>query len=204
MHPHLTRRFVLLAAMPALAGCSAVSALNAAAEPIDTFDLAPVAGSRTGRRTSRTLLVATPEAPAAIASDRILIRPTPAAITYLPDARWSDDLTRVVQSLLIRSISGTTRIGYVGQADGGPVPDTALLVRIDAFEARVRPDTSIEITIDIALTLLDDRDQRVVATRSFVRTTRAADDSAAAIVAAFQSVLDVILPVMADWVVAAA
>lgn len=202
MHtPHLTRRFVLLGAITTMGGCSAVTALNSAAEPIDTYDLVPVAGSRGGRRTARTLLVAKPEAPAAIASDRILIKPTPAAITYLPDGRWSDDLPLVIQSLLIRSISGTARIGYVGQADGGPVPDTALLVRIDAFEAHVLPDASIEIAVDIALTLLDDQDQRVLATRSFAQNLRAADDSPAAIVAAFQTVLNTILPAMADWAV---
>ena len=52
-------------AIAALGGCSAVSALNSASRPLDTYDLLPVAGSKSGRRTTRTLLVATPAASAA-------------------------------------------------------------------------------------------------------------------------------------------
>ena len=198
---NLTRRSALLGMTMALGGCSAVSALNSAAQALDTYDLVPVPGSSAGRRSGATLLVARPETPGALATDRIMIKPDPRSITYLPDARWSDELPLVVQSLLIRSISGTGRIGYVGQSDGGPVPDTALLVRVDAFQVAVTADQLFEITVDIALTLLSDADQRVIATRSFSQSTKARDDSPATIVAAFQQVLDVVLPAMADWVV---
>jgi cholesterol transport system auxiliary component len=197
----LTRRIALLAAISALSGCSAVSALNSAAQPLDTYDLSPAAGAKTGRRTAHTLLVARPEAPAAIATDRIMVKPGPVAITYLPDARWTDETPLVVQSLLIRSISATGRIGYVGRSDGGPVPDTALLVRMDAFQVNVSPDGGFSVEIDVALTVLNDRDQRVIVTRSFAQSAAAANDSPESIVAAFQGVLDQLLPAMADWVV---
>ncbi len=197
----LTRRIALLGAISSLGGCSAVSALNSAAQPLDTYDLSPAAGAKTGRRTSHTLLIARPEAPAAIATDRIMVKPGPVSITYLPDARWSDEAPLVVQSLLIRSISATGRIGYVGRSDGGPVPDTALLVRMDAFQVGVLPDGAFSVEVDIALTVLSDRDQRVIATRSFAQTAAAANDSPESIVAAFQAVLDKLLPAMANWVV---
>ena len=93
----LSRRVALLGGISALGGCSAVSALNSAAQPLDTYDLLPANGSQTGRRTSRTMLVARPEASAAIATDRIMIMPGAASITYLPDARWSDELPLVLQ-----------------------------------------------------------------------------------------------------------
>ncbi len=200
----MTRRAALAGAVSALSACSAVSALNSASEPIDTYDLMPASGAKGGRRTARTLLVARPDAPAAMAIDRIMVKPDAASITYLPDARWSDDAPLVLQSLLIRSISGTGRIGYVGRSEGGPVPDTALLVRMDAFQVNVLPDGALSVEIDIALTLLSDRDQRVIATRSFTRSAAAVDDSAAAVVGAFQNVLDDLLPTMADWAVARA
>ncbi len=197
----LTRRFALLGAMSALGGCSALSSLNAAAQTLDTYDLAPAAGSQGGRRTSRTLLVARPEASAAIATDRIMVKPDAFSITYLPDARWTDDLPLVVQSLIIRSIAGTGRIGYVGSSEGGPVPDSALLVRMDAFQVRILVDGGFEVAVDLALTILNDRDQQVVATRSFAQSARAVDVGPVAIVAAFQRVLDSVLPTMADWAV---
>jgi cholesterol transport system auxiliary component len=195
----LTRRMTLLGAIASLSGCSAVSALNSASKPLDTFDLVPVTGSRSRSRSSRSLLVARPEAPAAIATDRIMIKPDAVSITYLPDARWSDEAPLVLQSLLIRSISGTGRIGYVGQSDGGPIPDTALLVRMDKFHVQVAADGGMIAEIDIALTVLNDRDQRVIAARNFAQSTAAAGDSPAAIVAAFQSDLDALLPSMVDW-----
>lgn len=195
----LTRRIALLGMASALGGCSAVSALNSAAKSLDTYDLMPAAGARTGRRSGATLLIASPEASGAIASDRIMIKPDAQSITYLPNARWSDELPLVVQSLLIRSISGTGRIGYVGRSDGGPVPDTALLVRLDAFQV-VKTDLQFEAIVEIALTLIDDKDQTVIATRDFAQKAIVVDDSPANLVAGFQRVLDVLLPAMADWV----
>jgi cholesterol transport system auxiliary component len=197
----LTRRMALFGGMSALAGCSAVSALNSAATPLDTYDLAARPGNRSGRRTSRTLLVARPQATAAVASDRILVKPDAVAITYLPNARWTDELPLVVQSLLIRSISGTGRVGYVGQSEGGPVPDSALLARIDTFQVSVPSPGVFEVAVDIALTVIRDRDQSVVSSRSFAGSASAALDTPAAIVAAFQEVLDTLLPQMADWAV---
>jgi cholesterol transport system auxiliary component len=201
----LTRRTALvLGASCVLGGCNALSSLNAAARPLDTYALAPAAGSATGRRTTRTLLVATPEASAALSTSRVLVRTGPAAITYLPDAQWSDELPLVLQSLLIRSISDTGRIGYVGKADGGPIPDTALLVRLDAFDVIAGGDGTFRTSVEMTLTLLNDSTQRVIASQGFAQSLPVDDDSAAAIVTGFQRTLDTLLPSAADWAIARA
>ncbi|WP_322889527.1 MULTISPECIES: ABC-type transport auxiliary lipoprotein family protein [unclassified Yoonia] len=200
----LTRRLAIFGGAVALSGCSAVSALNSAGTARDTYDLIPPSGSVTGRQTQRTLLVALPDATAAINTDRILVRPNAAAITYLPDGRWTAELPRVVQSLLVRSISATGRIGYVGPAEGGPVPDSALLTRVDAFDVTIGADGIPVAAIDMTLTVLNDRDQRVLATRRFSQSVPVANDSSAAIVAGFQALVDSLLPAMADWVLASA
>jgi cholesterol transport system auxiliary component len=191
----------LIGAVCSFSGCSAITSLNTAAKPLDTYDLRPVAGARAGGRKSRTLLVAQPQAPAALATDRILIKPDPASITYLPGARWSDELPAVVQSLLIRSISQTGRIAYVGRTDAGPIPDKALLVRIDAFDVSVLEDGTFEVQVGLDLTIINDRDQRVVATRLFSQYNEVLSDDPKMIVAAFQAVLNDILPSMSDWAV---
>jgi cholesterol transport system auxiliary component len=197
----LTRRVVFLGATAALSGCSAISALNASAQPLDTYDLSPAAGAKAGRRSTHTLLVARPEASATIATDRIMLKPNPISITYLPDARWSDEAPLLLQSLLIRSISATGRIGYVGSSDGGPVADTAILVRMDAFHVEILPDGQLLVVVDIALTVVNDQDQRVIGTRAFAQSAPAANDSPTIIVAAFQTALDTLLPEMVDWIV---
>jgi len=196
-----TRRKALMGAVCSLSGCSAITSLNAAAKPLDTYDLRPVAGSLAGGRKSRTLLVAQPQAPAALATDRILIKPDPASITYLPNARWSDELPTLVQSLLIRSISQTGRIAYVGRSDAGPIPDKALLVRVDAFEVSILEDGRFEVQVGLDLTVINDRDQRVVATRLFSQSSEVLGDDPRMIVAVFQAVLNDLLPSMSDWAI---
>ena len=120
----------------------------------------------------------------------------------LPDARWVDEVPAVVQSLLIRSISETGRIAYVGRTDAGPIPDKALLVRIDAFEVNALESSAFSVTVDLDLTLINDSNQRVVASRRFSQTDLVASDDVSRIVAAFQHVLNDLLPAMSDWAIA--
>ena len=195
----LSRRSLLAGVAASLSGCGALASLNAASATLDTYDLTPIPGSTAGRRTRRTLVVARPSGPAGILTDRIMVKPTPSAITFLPEARWPDELPAVLQSLLIRSISGTGRLGYVGTAEGGPVPDLALLTRIDAFQVEIEGETLVA-RMAMQLTLLRDNDQRVLANRSFTTSVPSPGDTPAEIVGAFQAGLNVLLPQMADWV----
>jgi cholesterol transport system auxiliary component len=197
----LTRRTALIGAACSLSGCGALSSLNAAAQPLDTYDLRPAGGSKSGGKTSRTLLIARPQTSAALATDRIMIKPDPASITYLPDARWSDELPAVLQTLLIRSIAETGRVAYVGRSDAGPVPDKALLCRIDAFEVNAMADGRFEVRVEIDLTLINDRDQRVVGSRLYSGSNQVSSDQPEAIVAAFQAIMNDLLPTMADWTI---
>ena len=198
----MTRRAAIIGALSTLSGCTAITSLNSAAAPLDTYDLRPAAGSKSGGRRSRTLLVARPQASAALATDRIMIKPDAVSITYLPDARWVDELTAVLQSLLIRSISETGRIAYVGRSDAGPIPDKALLVRIDAFEVNALGNGTFDVTVDLDLTMINDSTQRVVASRRFSKTVQVGSDQVTEIVGAFQTVLNDLLPAMSDWAIA--
>jgi cholesterol transport system auxiliary component len=198
---HLTRRMALVGAICSLGGCSAISSLNASAEALDTYDLQPAAGSVTGGRIPRTLQVALPQAPAALVSDRIMIKPDAVSITYLPDARWSDEVPALLQTLLVRSIAATGRAAYVGSAGSGPVPDKALLVRIDAFEVVVSNEGTFTAQVDFDLSVINDRDQRVVGTRRFSQSQQVVDDTPASIVSGFQALMDGVLPAMSDWAI---
>jgi len=197
---NLTRRSACLGAFASLSGCNALSALNTAALPMDTFDLRPAPGSQKGPRNAAKLLVARPEASAALATDRIMVRSEGAQITYLPEARWVDEAPIVLQGLLVRSIAASGRIGYVGPSEGGPVPDRALLARMDAFEVTIEPGGGVLVMVDLSLTVLNDRDQQVLGIRNFVQAAVARNDSPSAIAAAFQAALDELLPEAADWV----
>lgn len=200
---HLSRRAAMAGALTMLSGCAALSALGGGGKVLDTYDLNPASGAAGGRRSSRRLVVARPEAPAAIATDRILVKPNPRSITYLPDARWSAEAPLLIQSLLIRSISATGRLGYVGQVENGPVADRVLLARVDAFQAEADEARNLKARVELALTLLNDADQSLIASRSFSGSAAVPGDSPDAVVAAFQTVMDQILLNAAAWVVTA-
>lgn len=199
----LTRR-VFCTALLGLPGCTALGALNDAATPRDTYALQPVTIASGGPRTSRTLLVLEPSAPAAIAIDRMLIQQDALSVTYLPDARWADTVPKMMQTILIQSLSSSGQIGFVGAQGAGPVPDTVLLTRIDAFGVEQMADRSFVARISFDLTVLRDRDQRVLGTKRFATTIAVVDDRAATIARTFQQALEGILPQALVWVLARA
>ena len=190
--------------MLGLPGCSVLGALNDAAVPRDTYALQPVSISSQARRSSRTLLVLEPTAPAAIAIDRILIRQDPLSVTYLPDERWADTVPRMLQSILIQSLASSGQIGFVGAQGAGPVPDVVLLTRIDDFAVNQQADRSFDVRVSFELTVLRDRDQRVLGTRRFATVLPIADDRARTITRAFQQALETLLPQALVWVLARA
>ncbi len=202
----LSRRALVLGGLSALPGCSAVSALNDVSRPLPTFDLRPVSGDTSGPRSRATFLVTDPVSPAVLATDRILVRATPATISYLPDARWSDDLPTLLQSLIIRSLSLTGRVGYVDPPGEGPVPDFALLGRLDTFDVVDISETAqaeaFVARVSLNMTVLRDDTQRVIATRTFDGSAAVPDISPLSIVSTFQSLLDAILPALTSWVIA--
>ena len=197
----LTRRTFALS-MLSLSGCTAINSLNNAALPRDTYQLQPVAVPPQGRRSSRSLMVVLPTAPAAISSDRIMIRQDPLSVMYLPEARWSADVPQMMQSVLIQTLAGTERLGYVGAQGAGPIPDVVLLTRIDAFDVTAQDGGTFSVRISCDLTVLRDRDQRVLGTQRFSQAQVLNNDRTETIVAAFQNLLDVLLPAAATWILA--
>lgn len=196
----LNRRLFLAGSAASLGACSAIAAVDEAATPLDTYDLTPVPGPA-GARGGATLLVLEPETPAALNSDRMLIRPTPQSVAYLPDARWVDILPLLLQSLLIRSLAATERAGFVGASGAGPVPDMVLLTRVDRFDLSLpAPGSAPVAEIDMTLTLLRDIDQSIAGSRRIEARQALADDSPQTAVAGFQALLAAELPGAIDWV----
>ncbi|MEM8822383.1 MAG: ABC-type transport auxiliary lipoprotein family protein [Pseudomonadota bacterium] len=196
----MRRRTILCGLLAVVPGCATLGALESASRPMPTFELTPVPGGG-GRQRPLTLVVARPDAPAAVDTDRILVKPDPLAVAYLPNARWSDDAPMMLQSIVVRSIAGTGRLAHVGPAQGGPVADAVLLLRIDSFQAEPTAEAvSVPIRVALAATLIRDRDQQLVA-RDFSGSATAASESAGDVVSAFQAALDPILPSLADWAV---
>lgn len=195
----LSRRLFLLGVV-ALPGCSVLGSSVAR----DLYELQPVTLPAQTGSTSQRLMVLMPTAPAAIFTDRILIKQDPIAVTYLPDASWSDSVPQMLQSVLIRTLASDGRLGFVGAQGSGPIPNTVLLTRIDAFEVTAQADRRFDVRVSFELTVLRDRDQRVLGTRRVAGSLIITNDSASTIARSFQQLLDDLLPDAAAWVLARA
>jgi ABC-type uncharacterized transport system auxiliary subunit len=188
----------------ALPGCTSLSSLGTSGEVRDVYDLQPVTLPAQDSRTSQRLMILMPTAPAAISTDRILIRQDPIAVTYLPDANWSDSVPQMLQSVLIRTLASDGRLGFVGAQGSGPIPNTVLLTRIDTFEVAALADARFDVHISFELTVLRDRDQMVLGTRRVAGSQIIAVDRADTIARSFQQLLNDLLPQAAAWVLARA
>jgi cholesterol transport system auxiliary component len=209
MTPSRSARAALLAlALAAVSGCAAVSSLDSASRSLPTFELNPVpapAGAASGPGAGRILQVDLPTASGAIATDRIAIKPGPLQVAYLPDGRWVDPAPQHVQSLMVRTLANTGRLGFVGGSTTGPLPDYVLLVDLQAFQAEVAPagtQPPVTAVIRMSLTVVRDIDRRVVASRRFERRVGTTSDDALNVVSAFNAGMDAMLRDVTSWLIA--
>jgi cholesterol transport system auxiliary component len=203
-------KLLRLAALPLalaliLPACTALRSLDSASRSLDTFELQPLAGAPARAHTGRSLAVEGPTASGALATERILVKPNPLQIAYLPGARWVDAAPVHVQSLLIRSIANSGRTGFVGQPASGPLPDYDLLTDLEAFQAEVQRggEPPYQVVVRMTLTLVRDLDGRVVATRRFERSVGAPSSDDATIVSAFNVAMSGLLAEVTAWTVGA-
>jgi len=205
--PRLRAVAVLVALAAATTGCATVSALNGSARALDTYALNPLpaTAATTGRSGSRVVFVADPTAPAAVASDRIVIKPNALQVTLVGDGRWVEAAPAHVRTLIARSLANTGRYALVTTGTVGPLPDFTVMTDIDGFEARLLPEGSpapAQVVVAMTLSVVRDADGRLVASRRFTRTAAASDTDAFAVVAAFEAANGAVLREAVSWATA--
>src|SRR5207342_120642 len=95
-----------------------------------------------------------PTAPAAVASDRIVIKPNALQVTLVGDGRWVEAAPAHVRTLIARSLANTGRYALVTTGTVGPLPDFTVMTDIDGFEARLLPEGSpAPAQVVVAMTL---------------------------------------------------
>jgi cholesterol transport system auxiliary component len=196
----------LLLAAAALAGCSAIAALDRAATPVDAHELR-VPGDVPRARSARNaqLVVETPVAGGAIDTDRILVRPGATRVAYLPDARWSAAAPEMLQTAMVGTFLESGGFRFVGRRPLGARGDVALVSELTAFGAHVAPGReagqgTAEVRVALVATLVREGDGDILATRRFARTAAIPDTSTAAILAGFDAASAALLRDLAAWV----
>ena len=196
----------LLLAAAALAGCSAIAALDRAATPVDAHELrVPDDLPRARTAQNAQLVVETPVAGGAIDTDRILVRPGATRVAYLPDARWSAAAPEMLQTAMVGTFLESNAFRFVGRRPLGARGDVALVSELTAFGAHVAPaaeagQAAAEVRVALVATLVREGDGDILATRRFARSAPIPDTSDAAILAGFDAASVALLRDLAQWV----
>lgn len=175
----LTAALALTLILP-LAGCAGGLGGLVTKSPPAAFNL-DAAGQFPGhgRRIGGQLAIGEPVALAALESERIVVRPTPAEAAAMPDAQWQDRLPKLVQARLLESFENAGALRAVGRASDKLAADYVLLTDIRAFEISVADNSAV---IEIAAKIVRERTGRIMAARVFrVSVPAAGHDGAPAI-----------------------
>lgn len=121
----------------------------------------------------------------------------------MPNARWVNDATEHVQTLLVRSLAGSRRFALVTGDNAGPEPDYVLLTDLRAFQAEVGTDDAPAATVVIrtTMTLMREADRKVLSTRGFTTKAAVGDTSTEAVVAAFDVAMTNHLRETSNWLI---
>lgn len=186
-----------------LAGCGA---LGTAQAPLDAYTLTPLPAAQGQGAGQLHLVVDLPTSSGALATDRILIKPSPLQAEYLPKGRWVDPAPVLVQGLLVASLQNSGAFRLVGREDAGLTPDVVLLVEVNDFQAESAAEgtTVTPVRVGLTLTVLDAAEGRLVATRRFDAVATAATTDTLALVLAFDAATRAVLTKAVAWTIATA
>ena len=195
----LSQKWTMMLAVLLLSSfVSSCALLTPPPAPRDTYELtAPRDFGRIGR-TRAQILVKTPTSLKSIDSERMILRPTAATVTYLEGAQWSDTVPRMVQAKLVEAFENSGSTGATAKPGDGLVIDFQLVSDIRRFD--ILPGSNGQVIIEISIKLLADRSGVVRETRIFRATAPNRGDDAEAYVAAFDVAFDKLASDIVAWV----
>lgn len=200
-------RTVLLAVgLPLLSGCGAISAINGATAALDVYELRVPADLpvTTGRVLQRDVVIELPTSGGALATDRIMVRPSPLQAQYLADVRWSEPTPVMVQTLMLRALDATQGLRYVGRRPLGASGDFAIVSELVDFQADLAPDAnSATVEVRLIARIVRERDLGIVASRTFTASVPAASSDTPVLVDAFDAAVGQVMRDFAPWAMTA-
>lgn len=145
------------------------------------------------------LMVMKPSAARMVDSPRIAVRPVPGELQVYRGASWALPATDLVEATILRAMEDSGRIPAVARAGTGIRADYKLVMDLRRFEADYAGSAMPSATIELAAKLLDNGDQRVVASRTFLRVEAADGVEVARVVVAFEQALAALASELVGW-----
>ena len=183
----------------ALAGCSILGSEQR--DPVTIY--APdvrVAPDPGWPQVAWTLIVAKPTAARVIDSPRISVRPTPGELQVYRGVSWALPATDMLQDAVQRTLEDSGKIPAVASADAGILGDYKLVMDLRRFEADYAGGAMPAAVVEVNAKLVNNRDQRVVASRTFLQQKPASGVDVAQVATAFEEALKAATADIAGWV----
>ncbi|ABV93784.1 conserved hypothetical protein [Dinoroseobacter shibae DFL 12 = DSM 16493] len=192
---------VALLTLSSLSGCAAVSALGSASEVLDVYELQAPRTLPEGPVRARDVVIELPTTTGALQTDRIMIRPDPLQAQYLPGVRWGDATPVMVQTLMLRTLEASGRLGYVGRRPLGINGDYAVLTEIVDFQAEAVPEgPGAVVVLSLIGRVVRESDLRIMGTRRFAVQVPVASVSEAEVIAGFDQAAQQLFAEHGAWV----
>lgn len=156
--PRLSFRFPVLALAGGLllAGCGGPTPT--------TFDLSAPSGFGRVGGSRAVMVVAQPTAVQALDSDRLIVKDSSGALSFLGSAQWADRIPALVQARLIQTFENASRIGSVSGPGQRIVPDVQLNTDIRSFNIDAASGTAV---VEITAKVVGDRTGQIQRARLF-------------------------------------
>ena len=195
------RALALLPLLAMLAGCSILG--GKPRDPVTIYSpQARAAADPAWPQVEWQLAIAKPTATRLLDSPRIAVRPIPGELQVYRSASWAQPPTEMLEASVLRVLEDSGRIAGVGRLATGMRSDYRLAMDVRRFESDYQGGALPVATIEISATLLNNRDQRIVARHTFLREETAATTDVGTVTDAFGRALASIAGEIAGWTLA--
>jgi cholesterol transport system auxiliary component len=153
------------AVLPLMSGAVLAALVGAcSSSPPTTYDLTAPRQAARGGALGAQIAVAEPVAVQALEAERILVKDSSGAISFLGGAQWADRLPRLIQARLIQTFENASRIRAVSRPTDRITPDYQLTSEIRAFQIDASTNQAV---VEMSVKLVNDRSGRIATARVF-------------------------------------
>jgi cholesterol transport system auxiliary component len=153
------------AVLPLMSGAVLAALAGAcSSSPPTTYDLTAPRQAARGGALGAQIAVAEPVAVQALEAERILVKDSSGAISFLGGAQWADRLPRLIQARLIQTFENASRIRAVSRPTDRITPDYQLTSEIRAFQIDAATNQAV---VEMSVKLVNDRSGRIATARVF-------------------------------------
>jgi cholesterol transport system auxiliary component len=131
------------------------------------------------------------------------VRPTPGELQVYRGVSWALPATDMLQDAVQRTLEDSGKIPAVASADAGVLGDYKLVMDLRRFEADYAGNALPSAVVEVNAKLVNNRDQRVVASRTFLQQKSAGSVDVSQVAAAFEQALEAATADIAGWVLVA-